>query len=131
VDDGGREISVTIGRPAAEVSAFARDPGNLPAWAAGLAGGIEQDGGRWFADSPMGRVEVRFLSDEPGVLDHEVVLPSGETVRNPLRVLEDGDGSRVVFHLLRRPGTDDAAFAADAASVGADLERLRVLLETR
>jgi Polyketide cyclase / dehydrase and lipid transport len=131
VDDGGREISVTIARPAAEVSAFARNPANLPAWAAGLAGGIEQAGGRWFADSPMGRVEVRFLSDDPGVLDHDVVLPSGETVRNPLRVLEDGAGSRVVFTLRRRPGMDDDAFAADAAAVGADLERLRALLDPR
>ena len=131
MDDPGREISVTIARPAAEVSAFARDPANLPAWAAGLAGGIEQAGGRWFADSPMGRVEVRFVSDEPGVLDHDVVLPSGEAVRNPLRVLEDGGGCRVVFSLRRRPGVDDDAFAADAAAVGADLERLRLLVESR
>jgi uncharacterized membrane protein len=124
-----REIAVRIARPAAEVSAYARDERNLPAWAAGLAAGVEQVDGRWFTDSPMGRVEVRFTSDEPGVLDHDVVLPSGETVTNPLRVHPAGDGCEVVFTLIRRPGTTDAALEDDAAAVGADLERLRSLLE--
>jgi hypothetical protein len=124
-----RQIAVRIQRSAAEVSAFARDPANLPAWAAGLAAGIEQRDGRWVADSPMGEVEVRFVSAEPGVLDHDVVLPSGEVVRNPLRVDPDGDGCRVVFTLERRPGMDDARVEDDAAAVRADLQRLRDLLE--
>lgn len=126
---GSREIAVRIGRPAAEVSAYARDERNLPAWAAGLAAGVEQVDGRWFTDSPMGRVEVRFLSDEPGVLDHDVVLPSGEAMTNPLRVQPAGAGCEVVFTLLRRPGMSDAQFEDDAAAVRADLDRLRALLE--
>jgi hypothetical protein len=111
------------------VHAYARDPRNLPAWAAGLAAGIEQRAGRWVADSPMGEVEVRFVSTEPGVLDHDVVLPGGDVVRNPLRVAPDGDGCRVVFTLVRRPGMTEAEFAADAAAVDADLRRLRGLLD--
>ena len=120
-----QDIAVAIDRPAAEVAAFARDPRNLPAWAAGLSHGIEEVDGRWFASSPMGRVEVRFPSDEPGVLDHDVVLPTGEVVHNPLRVLADGAGCRVVFTLNRRPGMSEEEFAADAAAVTADLDRLR------
>ena len=123
------DIDVSIDRSAAEVAGYGRQPGNLPAWAAGLAGGIEEVDGRWFASSPMGRVEVRFTSDEPGILDHDVVLPTGEAVHNPLRVVADGDGSRVVFSLLRRPGMSDEEFAADAAAVTADLGRLREVLE--
>ena len=124
-----REIAVRIARSAEEVSAYARDERNLPAWAAGLAAGVEQVDGRWFTHSPMGRVEVRFTSTEPGVLDHDVVLPSGEAVTNPLRVQPAGDGSEVVFTLLRRPGMTDAEFEDDAAAVQADLDRLRTLLE--
>jgi hypothetical protein len=123
-----REISIRIERPAAEVAAYARDPAHLPAWAAGLAAGIEQRDGRWVADSPMGEVEVRFVSTEPGVLDHDVVLPTGEVVRNPLRVLPDGEGCRVVFTLERRDGMSDEELADDAAAVRADLERLRAVL---
>jgi hypothetical protein len=124
-----RDIAVPIDRPAAEVARYARDPRNLPTWAGGLAAGIEEADGRWFAASPMGRVEVRFPSEEPGILDHDVVLPSGEVVHNPLRVLPDGDGCRVVFTLIRRPGVSDEEFAADAAAVTADLERLRAVLQ--
>lgn len=124
-----QDIAVAIDRPAARVAAYARDPANLPAWAAGLADGIEQVDGRWYAAGPMGRVEVRFTSDEPGVLDHDVVLPSGEVGHNPLRVVDDGDGCRVVFTLHRRPGMSDDDVAADAAAVAADLERLRLVVE--
>jgi hypothetical protein len=131
MDDGGREITRRIDRPAVEVQAFARDPRNLPGWAAGLAAGIAEVDGRWLADSPMGTVEVRFLSDEPGVLDHDVVLPSGEAVRNPLRVLPDGAGCVVVFTLRRQPDMTDEEFTADLAAVTADLDRLRTLLEHR
>lgn len=127
----GQDIAVVIGRPAAEVAAYAREPRHLPSWAAGLAGGIEEADGRWFASSPMGRVEVRFTSDEPGVLDHDVVLPSGEVVHNPLRVVADGEGCRAVFTLRRRPGMTDDDYAADAAAVAADLGRLRAIAEGR
>lgn len=126
-----QDIALAIDRPAAEVADYARQPGNLPAWAAGLADGIEEIDGRWFASSPMGRVEVRFTSDEPGVLDHDVVLPSGEAVHNPMRVVDDVEGCRVVFTLHRRPGMSDEEFAADAAAVTADLARLRGVVERR
>jgi hypothetical protein len=124
-----RRVTTPVRRPAAEVAAFARDERNLPRWAAGLAAGVEQRDGRWVADSPMGEVEVRFTSDEPGVLDHDVVLPSGDVVRNPLRVLPAEGGCEVVFTLEQRPGMTDEEFAADAAAVRADLDRLRALLE--
>ena len=124
-----RRVSTTVHRPAAEVAAFARDERNLPAWAAGLAAGITERDGRWVADSPMGEVEVRFTSTEPGVLDHDVVLPSGEVVTNPLRVIPAPEGCEVVFTLHRLPGMTEAQFEDDAAAVRADLDRLRALLE--
>jgi len=127
-----RHLSVHVDRPAAEVYAYAADPAHLPEWAEGLAGGIAQVDGEWVADSPMGRVVVRFAPpNDLGVLDHDVVLPDGTTVTNPLRVLADGEGSEVVFTLRRQPGTDDAAFAADAAAVAADLAGLTRVLERR
>lgn len=123
-------ISQPVDRPAAEVAAFAGDPRNLPRWAAGLSAGIREDDGRWVTDSPMGTVEVRFTGPaEHGILDHDVVLPDGAVVHNPLRVLRNGDGSEVVFTLYRLPGVDDADFEQDAATVRGDLARLRGVLE--
>jgi hypothetical protein len=127
-----RHLSVHVDRPAAEVYRYAGDPARLPEWAAGLAGGIAQVDGEWVADSPMGRVLVRFVpANDLGVLDHDVVLPDGTTVTNPVRVLADGDGSEVVFTLRRQPGVDDAAFEADAAAIAADLATLKRVLERR
>ena len=83
-----------------KVYAFAPDPRNLPRWAAGLAGN------RWVADSPMGKVRIRFAARNlHGVLDHDVTLESGVTVHNPMRVPPPrGEGSEFVFALIRRPG---------------------------
>jgi hypothetical protein len=109
---------------------LASNPAKLPEWAAGLGGSIEQVGDDWIADSPMGKVKVKFIeSNEYGVLDHEVTLPSGEKVYNPMRVFPNGRGSEVVFTLYRLPGMDEQSFRADARLVEADLLKLKDILE--
>ncbi|MFF0112850.1 SRPBCC family protein [Streptomyces prasinus] len=127
-----RHIGIRIDRAVADVYAYASQPANLPAWAHGLGDSVERIDGRWVAESsPMGRVVIAFAPpNEWGVLDHDVTLPSGETVHNPVRVLVDGPGSEVVFTLRRQPGTSDAAFERDASMVAADLARLKELLES-
>ena len=125
-----KHVSVAIERTAADVYAFVADPRNLPRWAAGLSGSIDQVNGEWIADSPMGSVKVAFAErNDFGILDHDVTLPSGETVRNPMRVVPNGDGSEMTFTLFRRPALSEADFEADAATVHDDLLRLKALLE--
>jgi len=124
-------VTVSIDRPPREVYAFAADPRNLPRWAAGLARSeLRPAGDAWVAESPMGRVCIRFVErNDLGVLDHDVTLPSGETVHNPLRVLRRGEGSEVVFTLFRRPGVGDEELARDREAVERDLGTLKELLE--
>lgn len=126
-----RHLSVVIERSAAAVYEFAADPANLPQWAAGLARtSIELVDGQWVADSPMGRVTVRFAEHNTlGVLDHVVTLPSGDSVYNPLRVIPCGDASEVVFTLRRQPGMTDEQFDQDADAVRTDLGSLKRILE--
>jgi uncharacterized protein YndB with AHSA1/START domain len=103
-------LSTYVDRPAAEVYAYVSDPARLPEWAAGLSSDME----------------VRFAPPNPfGVADHDVTLPDGSVVTNPMRVIADGPGCEVVFTLRRQPGVTDEAFAADAAAVRADLDTLR------
>lgn len=125
-----RHISTRIDRPVGEVYDYASDPANLPRWAPGLGASVEVVNGQWIAESPMGRVALAFVPrNEFGVLDHDVTLPSGKTVYNPMRVIADGTGCEVVFSLRRQPGTSDEDFARDADAVAADLATLTRVLE--
>ena len=127
-----QHISIGIDRPVTVVYDVAADPQNLPKWAAGLAGSrVEQDGEQWFTESPMGRVTFTFAPrNDFGVLDHNVTLPSGETVYNPLRVISDGNGCEVIFTLRQRPEMTDEDFERDADAVAKDLIALKSLGET-
>ncbi|MBZ4486693.1 SRPBCC family protein [Microbacterium sp. cx-55] len=111
------------------VYAYAADIDNLPRWAAGLArASVTRVGDDLVVDSPMGDVRVRFVDRNTlGVLDHDVVLPSGTTVMNPMRVVPHPDGSEVIFTVRQIELTDDE-FARDVAMVDADLERLAALV---
>lgn len=125
-----RHISLSIDRPADEVYEYVRNPENLPRWAAGLSGSIQNIKGEWIAQSSMGRIKIKFADrNEFGVLDHVVTLPSGESVGNPMRVIPNDKGSDVVFTLYRRPGMSDRMFAEDAKAVEKDLNTLKTLIE--
>jgi hypothetical protein len=125
-----KHLSAWIDRPADEVYEYASDPANLPQWAPGLGSSVEQVDGRWFVDTPMGRVGFAFAPrNKYGVLDHDVTLPSGEVIYNPMRVITDGSGCEVVFTLRRSPGMSDEDYARDAEAVAADLTRLKRALE--
>jgi hypothetical protein len=125
-----QHLSTHIERPATEVYAYVVNPANLPTWAAGLSGSIERREGRWFAESPMGEVEVTFVPENPYfVLDHDVKLPDGTTFHNPMRVIAAGSGCEVVFTLRRRPDQSDEDYEADATAIRTDLATLKRLLE--
>lgn len=125
-----RHLSVVIAAAPESVYAFASEPGNLPKWAAGLVEAeVKRVGDVLEVTSPMGQVTVRFVPpNDLGVLDHDVTLPTGATVTNPLRVLAHPEGSEVVF-TLRQLDLSDADFDKDTAMVEADLARLKALLE--
>jgi hypothetical protein len=92
---------------------------------------VENVDGVWFVDTEGGRVRFAFASrNEFGVLDHDVTLPSGETVYNPMRVIPDSRGCEVVFTLRRLPGVTDDEFARDTGLVSGDLARLKRVLES-
>jgi len=125
-----RHISLDIDRPAAEVYDYTSDHTNLPNWASGIGDSIELVDDEWVVESPMGRLTIGFVpSNALGVLDHTVTLASGETFYNPMRVIQHGSGSEVVFTLRRSDDQTDEQFEHDAATILADLHTLKALLE--
>jgi len=125
-----QHISVSINRPADQVYEFVSNPENLPKWAAGLSGSIKNVNGDWIAESPMGRVKVKFADkNKSGILDHDVTLPSGAKVYNPMRVFPNNDGSELIFTLYQRPDMSDQMFTEDVKAVIRDLDKLNTLLD--
>jgi uncharacterized protein YndB with AHSA1/START domain len=126
-----QHVSRVIAATPQAVYAFAVDVDNLPRWAAGLAqADVQRDGDELLVDSPMGQVSVRFVERNTlGVLDHDVTLPSGTVVANPLRVVPHPEGSEIIF-TVRQIELTDEEFERDVALVAADLDRLAALVET-
>jgi hypothetical protein len=125
-----RNITVSIHRSPSDVYAFVSNGENIPRWATGLGDEIQRVDGEWLARGPVGSVRVRFTRpNDLGVADHDVVLESGATVHNPIRVLPNGAGSSVIFTLMRLPGVSEQQFNEDARTVEKDLTILKGLLE--
>jgi hypothetical protein len=121
-----RHLSAYIDRPLPEVYEYASNPAHLPDWAPGLGSSIEQVGGEWVMESPMGRIVVTYAPrNEYGVLDHHVTTASGERFYNPMRVVENGTGCEIIFTLRRQPEMSDADFERDAEAVRGDLVNLK------
>jgi hypothetical protein len=125
-----RHVSITIQAAPERVYEYASDPRHLPAWASGLANSIKNIDGQWRADSVLGPITIRFTPrNDLGVLDHDVTLPSGVTVHNPLRVVPHGAASEVVFSVFRQPDVTAARFEDDVRAVTRDLEALKQVIE--
>lgn len=127
-----RHVSRFIDRAPADVVRFLGDPTNLPQWASGVSKSIHRENGAWICDSPMGRVELRFVPpNDFGVLDHHVTLPNGETFYNPMRVFANGKGSELLFTVIQHEGMSDEEFEKDCSTIAKDLEAAKSLLESR
>lgn len=126
-------IHITIHKPYEQVYAFLREPANFPAWASGLASGAftKADNGLWLAETPMGKMHLRFSpANDYGICDHWVIVPEGEEMYNPMRVIANGDGCDVVFTLFQRPGMSHEDMERDHAWVAKDFAMLKTLLES-
>lgn len=114
--------------------AFITNGENVPRWAAGLATKmrrVDNQRGEWLAEGgPVGSVRVRFAPpNDLGVADHDVILGTGVSVHNPIRVVPNGTGSTVTFTLMRQPGVSTRQFNQDANTVQKHLETLKAILE--
>jgi len=127
-----KTISIQIERSLRDVYDFTAPPASFAQWASGLGKPLGNEGDLWRFEGESGPVKVRFTERNAyGVLDHYVELPDGSEIYVPMRVVANGTGSEVLFTLFRVPGMNDEKFAADAAWVMRDLNRLKALLEAQ
>ena len=124
-------LSVSIARAPGDVARFVADARNLPRWAGAFCKSVRPDGEHWRVQTDEGEFGLRFLASvEHGVLDHVVEVAEDVQVFVPMRVVPNGEGSEVLFTLFRLPAMTEPRWQTDLAMVKADLESLRVAMES-
>jgi hypothetical protein len=135
-----KHISVSINRPAAEVYQFTSNPENFPKWVAFVKSITNQtnqsnqanQGPVWIGKTDLGEIKFRFSPQNNfGILDHEVTLPDGEKVSNPMRVVANNKGCEFIFTLFRLPNRTEEEFSQDAKAVTDDLQKLKEIMENK
>ena len=125
-----RSLTISIDFPPDRVYAFVSNGVNMPRWMTSFVRSVKKTKSGWIAETPDGEIEFQFVPpNEYGVLDHWIKPPSGAEVRNPMRVVPNGDGAEVIFTLFQLPGMSDDRFAQDAGMVEHDLRMLKTVLE--
>lgn len=123
-------ISVTINKPALEVYNYASNPENWSEWMAFIQS-VTKENDTWYAMSDWGRIKVEFVSENNfGIMDHWVTTSGGMKIYNPVRIIENGEGSEFIFTLFQLPHMTDKAFEKDEQDIVNDLKSLKKLLET-
>lgn len=125
-----QNISISIQTPFQQAYDFISKPENFPKWASGLCSAIQKQGDDWIAETPTGRMKVRFTEPNRfGVLDHSVIGDSGEEINIPMRLIRNGQGCELILTLFRLPGVGDEQFQKDIEWVKRDLLAIKHLLE--
>jgi hypothetical protein len=124
-------IHVSILAPSREVIAFLVDVHNWTTWAPWLRSVSRSSDRGWTLDTDAGPTRVRFVEQNGlGVLDHEVMLPSGISVLNSMRVLANGSGSELIMVVFQSPEVSSGQFERDVEAIRDDLARIKTLSET-
>jgi uncharacterized protein YndB with AHSA1/START domain len=120
--------SISIAAPPEAVIALVGDPYRLPDWAPAFATSVEPDGDQWLIGSGAARFAIAVrVSAEHGTVD--LLRPDDDTFGARMRVLHNHAGSELVFTLVFPAGVEPEAVRAQMATVEAELETVRALVE--
>ena len=123
-------VHISILTPPAALIAYLGDVESWTAWAPWVRSVERSAGRRWRVDTDAGSMTFQFVeANSFGVLDHDVVPASGDTVRNSMRVLANGTGSELVMVLFKSPAASDEQFSRDVQAVTDDLARIKKAAE--
>jgi hypothetical protein len=90
--------------------------------------------GEWIAETTQGQAKIRITErNDFGILDHYVkLLPSpniDEEVFVPMRVVQNCDGSEVIFTVFQLASMSEEKYAEDIRMVEQDLLNLKNIVE--
>jgi hypothetical protein len=106
-----RTLSISINCDAKTVYEFVSNPENLPVWASMAFRSIKRVKGDWIVETPQGPAKISIAEKNRfGVLDHIVKTSVGVQVFVPMRVVQNGERSEVIFTLFQTADMSDEMF---------------------
>jgi hypothetical protein len=121
--------SISIAAAPSAVLDVVGDPLRLPEWAPAFARAVRPDGDRWLVDNGTDDefpIVVR-VSRELGTVD--LLRPTDPPSGAFSRAVHNGHGSEYLFTLFFGDAIDEAAIAAQMATVEDELQTIRALSE--
>lgn len=120
--------SISIAAPPETVVEFLSDARRLPEWAPAFAVAVEPAGENWLIDSGAGQFPIRVrVSPEYGTVD--LVRPGDPSRGARMRVINNDDGSELLFTLVFPAGTSETAISKQMTTVEGELRTVRDLCE--
>jgi hypothetical protein len=122
--------SISIAAEPDTVLGLVGNPRRLPDWAPAFALAVEPDGQNWLIDSGERRFRIQVrVSLEHGTVD--LLRPKDPNRGARIRVLNNEDGSELVFTVLFPVGADEDSITRQMATVEAELRTVRDLCESQ
>lgn len=128
-----RTLTVSIERTPEEVYEYVADLQHFPEWTTSFSlSARPSEDGWWIIGTQEGSMNMKMVArNDLGVLDHYVYAGDGPVIMNAMRVVPNGSGSEVMFTLIQQPDMSDEKFVQDAGMVEHDLNRLKLVMESR
>ena len=116
-------LTATLDVPHSQAFRFFADVENLPVWATEFCQSLDKVDGRYYVESPEGRLLFEIEADEAtGVVDMSSGPDEDHLMRFPCRVVAlPGERSAFFFSLLQAPGVDDEQFEAQLGGLRREL----------
>ena len=122
--------SISIAAHPETVLELLGDARRLPDWAPAFARAVEPAGQDWLIDSGAGQFRIRVrVSLEYGTVD--LLRPKDPSRGGHMRVLNNEDGSELLFTLVFPVAADDESIAQQMTTVEAELRTVRDLCEAQ
>jgi RNA recognition motif-containing protein len=124
--ESSKTLTASLPQDAQVLFVWIADPENLAKWHTSFCRSLRKENGSLIADSPRGPVPVRFIRDDRSlVLDLLTEVTEGIELTNAIRILSNGEGSEMVWTLVKPEGISDSVFHEQLRWAGSALQNLR------
>jgi len=124
--ESARTLTASLPQDAQTLFAWIADPENLSRWHSSFCRSIRKEAGSLVVESPRGPVPTRFIRDDHAlVLDILAEVAEGLELTNAIRILRSGEGSELVWTLVKPEDVSESIFNEQIRWAGSALQMLR------